>query len=405
MSVLQSTAPVEHIEVPAAKPSGFESPAAAAFASALFIFGPLSTLITPALLAGCAEQFQWSPARLGWIASADLIGMLFGSLTAFYWQRRSSWRRVTVMAIILLIAVNTVCALSDDFYMIASLRLLSGTAEGILIAVYTAYLANARSPERLLAITTFFQIVAQAVMMVAAGFLVRRFGMNGIYGLLSICVIVLLPMVRLLPRGWPDQAIDEDKGSARLVPLRKWLTGSLVLAALAAFEVFQGGTFAFLNQFGSRAGLTPADTLSVVGLSTVGSLLGPLAAFALGERLGVAGPLAASCALLAILMSELTIGAPVSSTVLVVELGLLQAAWLFAICYLYAGLIKVNNILTQAGTPISSLALAGGSSLTGVVLQQHGSVGLLWIALLCLGLTAGLAVPTIYLAGERPQRR
>ena len=392
----------KRVAAPCEEPAAFESVPALACASALFILGTLSTLITPALLQGWTTEFGWEEARLGWIAMIELAGLALGSVSAFFWQKRYNWRRVSGWSVVMIIATNAACTVMTSFSLLCAARLVSGAAGGVLVGVYTAYLSNTRSPERYLAVTTLLQILAQAAMMSLSSVLLGRWGMNGMYAMLGGIVAVLLPAIRHLPAGWPKSTAGGDGEVAPHDGIgRSWIAGLLMLAAFVPFEIFQGGTFAFLHQFGERgAGLDSGHTLHIIGMAAIGSGAGPIAAYFLADRLGVIVPLAGSM----LVMLAVSVGLatpPYSSIALLFYLSLLQASWLFATCYLYAGLIKVNNVLTQAGSPLSALCLAIGASVMGVTIEGYGLAGMFWLSVTCLVLTTAAVLPPLYLAERR----
>jgi predicted MFS family arabinose efflux permease len=384
--------------------TNFDAAPALACASALFILGTLSTLITPAVLQGWAGQFHWTESRLGGIATVELVGLALGSTSAFFWQRRARWRRIGRWSILVIVVTNAACVFSDSFMALCGLRFISGVAGGVLVGVYTAYLSNTRSPERFLAVTTLAQITTQAALMSLSSVLLAHWGVNGMYAMLGGSVAILLPTLRFLPPGWPQSAPAVDGEAApAAVSGRAWILGVLILAAFIPFEIFQGGTFAFLHQFGLLgAHLQSSETLHVIGVAAIVSALGPIAAYFLADRAGVFVPLAGSILIMLAMMVGLT-NAPYSALLMLFYLSVMQATWLFAICYLYAGLIMVNNRLTQVASPVSAICLGAGASLMAMAIEWRGLAGIFWLSFICLGLVAVAVLPPLY-AAERRRR-
>lgn len=389
----------------------FDSAVALICASTLFILGTLSTLITPSLLQGWASQFGWGESWLGYIAMVELAGLALGSISAFYWQRRYDWRVISRWAIVTIVAANAFSAVTTSFALLCFHRILSGIAGGVLVGVYTAYLSNTRAPEKFLAVTTFLQLATQAALMALSATLIDRWAMNGMYALLAFSVVVLLPTLRFLPKGWPsDVSTDDASVEAEPRARRSWIPGLLMLAAFIPFQIFQGGIFSFLQEFGPRgAGMDSTRTMHLIGISAMFSAVGPAAAYILADRAGVLIPLVVSILLMLVVMTGMT-SAPYSPAALLLFLSLIQASWYFTMCYLYAGLIKIDNVLTQAASPLSALCLAAGASVMGVTVETRGLAGMFWISLTCLILLAATALPALYLAHtvrasrDRPSR-
>ena len=153
----------------------FDSLGRLAYVNALFIIGTLGTLITPAMLDGWAH-LNWSATQLGAVAAIELAGLALGSLSGLYWQRRWRWRHVALLSILVAIAANAACVVVKDFPGVCVLRALVGLSGGFLTGLYSAVLANSRSPGRIIAVTTFIQIGVEAAFMFSAASVFERLG-------------------------------------------------------------------------------------------------------------------------------------------------------------------------------------------------------------------------------------
>ncbi len=129
----------------------FDSLPRLTYVNALFIIGTLGTLITPAMLEGWTH-LRWTPTQLGGVAAIELAGLAAGSLSGLYWQTRWRWRRVALASLIVGIAANAACMVVKDFAFVCVLRALVGVSGGLLSALYSAVLANSRSPGRIIAV-------------------------------------------------------------------------------------------------------------------------------------------------------------------------------------------------------------------------------------------------------------
>src|SRR6202044_2300258 len=201
----------------------FDSFPRLAYVNALFIIGTIGTLITPAMLDGWA-QLHWSATRLGAVAAIELAGLAAGSLSGLYWQRRWRWRQVALPSILVAIAGNAACVVVKDFAGVCVLRALVGVSGGFLTALYSAVLANSRSPGRVIAVTTFIQIGVEAAFMFSTASVFARLGSSGLFVLMAGLFIALLPFLTLLPPQWPTATaadtrdIERSKRSWRAYP-------------------------------------------------------------------------------------------------------------------------------------------------------------------------------------------
>jgi predicted MFS family arabinose efflux permease len=181
----------------------FDSLLRLTYVNALFIIGTLGTLITPAMLEGWTH-LRWTPTQLGGVAAIELAGLAAGSLSGLYWQTRWRWRRVALPSLIVAIAGNAACMVVKDYTGVCVLRALVGVSGGLLTALYSAVLANSRSPGRIIAVTTFIQIGVEAAFMFSTTSVFERLGSSGLFILMAGLFAALLPFLSLLPTAWPS---------------------------------------------------------------------------------------------------------------------------------------------------------------------------------------------------------
>ena len=370
------------------------------YVNALFIIGTLGTLITPALLDGWAP-LNWTATQLGAVASIELAGLALGSLSGLYWQRIWDWRRVTLFSILLAIVSNLACVAARGFTWVCVLRALAGLSGGLLAAVYSAVLANAKSPGRIIAVTTFLQIAVEAVFMFSAASVFERLGNSGLFVLMTALFVVLLPFLGALPSGWPVTAAAAEHPAE--APMRSVAAYGLLLSFIP-FIVVQTGVYTFLGEFGRVAAHLSVDaTLHAIGVSVILSSLGSVAAYVLNDRIGLRLPIIGAILLMIVALFGMTLGSG-SPTLFLLYISLLQNGWIFLNCYLYTALIKENNLLVPAATPVSTLGSVIGASAMGYMLDRGGVIGSLTLTVGCMVLTAILCMPFLRTRVTRAKR-
>jgi predicted MFS family arabinose efflux permease len=366
------------------------------YVNGLFIIGSLGTLITPAMFESWTP-YHWNPTQLGLLAATELAGLAAGSLSGLYWQRRWNWRAVALAALLASVAANIACILRHDFATVCVARAIVGLSGGFLCAVYSAVLANSRSPGRIIAITTFIQIGIEGIFIFFTTSVLNLLGGSGLFVLMTLLFALLLPFVSMLPAGWPTDGTESarehgrDGASLRAYPL---------LFAFVPFIVVQTGVYTFLGEFGHQAAhLNSEQTLHAIGVSVVFSALGSVGAYVLDNRLGLRLPIAAAILLMTVSLFGLVLGSR-SATLFLVYIAALQIGWIFLNCYLYAALIEANNLLVPAATPLSTIGSALGASAMGYVLEHGGLRGTLALSIGAMVLTAMLTIPFIQSAKQ-----
>jgi predicted MFS family arabinose efflux permease len=376
---------------------GFDAPERRAYVNALFVVGTLGTLIAPALLEAWA-RLHWTQSQLGYVAGIELAALAVGSLTGLYWQRRWNWRHITFGSLLLGVIANASCTVLNDFVSVCIARGAVGLAGGFLCGVYSAFLANIKSPGRMIAVTTFIQIAVEAVFLFSTTSVFDRLGSSGLFVLMAALLALLIPFLRVLPLGWPTEAPAAAHATAS--ETHSW-HGYPLLLSFVPFVLVQTGVYTFLGEFGQLAAhLSVEQTLRAIGISVVLSSLGSVAAYVLNDRAGLLLPIGAAIAVMIATTSAMILASS-SALMFLGYISLLQIAWIFLNCYLYSALIDANNLLVPAATPLSSFGSAFGASAMGYVLQHGGLIGSMWLAVGALGLTALLTMPFLTRARGR----
>jgi predicted MFS family arabinose efflux permease len=367
----------------------FDSLPSLAYANALFIIGTLGTLITPALLETWT-QLHWTPTQLGVVAAMELAGLAVGSLSGLYWQRRWRWRHVALISILLAILGNFACTAVTDFTSVCVLRGLVGLSGGLLSALYSAVLANSRSPGRIIAVTTFIQIGVEAAFIFSTTSVFERLGRSGLFVLMAALFVALLPFVRLLPLAWPADNSASGREAERPLGSHR---GYALLLSFIPFIVVQAGVYTFLGEFGRVAArLSVDETLHAIGISVVLSSLGSVAAYFLNDRIGLKLPIGGAILLMIGMLFGVILGSRTAALFLL-YISLLQIGWIFLNCYLYTALIQANNLLVPAATPFATFGSVVGASGMGYVIEHGGMGGTLGLTVGSMLLTALLTIP------------
>ncbi len=369
----------------------FDTLARLTYVNALFIVGTLGTLIAPALLESWAT-LHWSQSQLGLVAALELATLATGSLSGLYWQRRWSWRQVALGALLLAILANLACMVREDYFSVCIARSAAGLSAGFLCAIYSAFLANTRSPGRVIAVTNFIQIGIEALFVFCATSVFQWLGSTGLFLLMIALSLLLLPLLGVLPRGWPRRAaISTDP---RAAPHHRMI-GFLLLLAFIPFIMLQTGVYTFMGEFGRlAANLSPEQALHAVGIAVLLSSFGSICAYLLNDRAGFLFPIGVSILVTGGMIYAMILVSRSASSFLF-SISLLQIAWISLGCHLYSALIHFNNLLVPAATLLSSFGSAFGASAVGLVLEHGGLAGILILTTGALSLTALLTLPFV----------
>jgi hypothetical protein len=119
----------------------------------------------------------------------------------------------------------------------------------------------------------------------------------------------------------------------------------------------------------------------------------------LNDRAGYVLPIGAAIAITGSMMFAM-IFASRSPSLFLLNISLLQIAWIALGCYLYSALIHYNNLLVPAATSLSCFGSAFGAGAVGFVLEHGGVTATLVLTTGALALTAMLTIPVLIRARQ-----
>jgi predicted MFS family arabinose efflux permease len=302
------------------------------------------------------------------------------------------------VSLVLAIVANLACVIQHSFVIVCIARSAAGLAGGFLCAIYSAFLANTQSPGKVIAVTNFIMIGIEALFIFCAATVFQRLGSNGLFILMIALSAILVPLLGVLPRGWPGG----DRSDARHPSgsQKQSLIGYMLLLAFVPYIMVLTGVYTFLGEFGRLvAHLSAEQSLRTIGISVVFSSLGSVAAYVLNDRAGFVLPIGGAIALTSGMMFAM-IFASRSPSLFLFNISLLQIAWIALGCYLYSALIHYNNLLVPAATSLSSFGSAFGAGAVGFVLEHGGVTATLILTTGALALTAMLTIPVLIRARQ-----
>jgi predicted MFS family arabinose efflux permease len=362
--------------------------------TSLMTIGPLSFAIMPVLMIGLTERFHWSEAKCGLLATIELGALALSSISGLYWQRRWNWRRLAIAATLLIVVANLAATQLSGFTGLAGARLIAGAGSGILLALYFAFLPSTRRPDRNGSIATFAQVVTQVASFYVSSWILRRWGLNGLYVLIAIITSVLVPFAGWIPTGTiqaQDFATQRLKKVGRTIGNR--LPGLAGLLANTFFFAALTGIFAFFGEFGrGAAGLGDKQIVDAIAVAAGLALLGPVASYLLSRRLGFLWPILGSALGLMFVLILLAHGGCTYLGFLML-IALLLILWNFSQPYGWALMVVVDEGLTVAVPGAQTVGIALGPAIVGFGIQSTGIAGGAWLALGMMIIYLALIMP------------
>jgi len=322
------------------------------------------------------------------------VGILFTqeltvfALTALFvagpLSRISRVKAATVGAL-LLIAVNLISAYTDSFEVVRVTRVLAGFAGGLLSAAGTASAASSQNPQRIFAIIGVSWGLIAAVQLMVLPYLTVPYGVaGGYYGMAAAAALVLPVLVWLNPPR-PHEETQESTAFVRGLSLWGRLTERLgvrdapnarfaimVMVALFTFEIGQGATQVFLEQFGLRTGLEEIRIGQILGITAFLGLSGGALAAWMGNRFGNLRPIVVGLSFNVVFASTLALGT-IPILFAVNYLGW-NMAYYFLVPYMLGVLAEMDDRgrWAVAADAVWWLGAAPGAAVGGILVEKGG---------------------------------
>lgn len=242
----------------------------------------ISITMQPGFVQGMVDFMGIDEVQAGYIASAEVMGLMAGTVIFAFIAHLFNWRPVFAGSLGLVIAANILTLLLGNAQTLLFLRLIAGFGAGLVTAIGFAALANTTRPGR-----NYGWLVACVIGFSAVGFafLPNIFELGGYNALILIysMIVGLCVAVALLLHSDHDadhtDVAHSDGGSLLSIP------GLLSLAAVLLFFIGYAAAWTYMTLIGRDAGLADDDINFVLSATQFAGVAGALSMAFLTERL------------------------------------------------------------------------------------------------------------------------
>jgi predicted MFS family arabinose efflux permease len=306
---------------------------------------------------------------------------------------RVSRVKAALLGGLVLITVNLISASTDSFEVLRVARLLAGFAGGLIGAAGTASAASSLNPQRIFAIVGVSWGLIAAIQLMVVPYLTVPYGAAGGYYGMAGAVVLFLPMILWLNPPRPHEAMQESEAFEQKLSLWERLTerlgvrdapnaryALLAMVALFIYEIGQGATQVFLEQFGLRTGLEEIRIGQILAVTGFLGLSGGILAAWLGNRFGNLRPIVVGIIFNAVFASTLAL----STIPLLFGAGYLgwNMAYYFLVPYMLGVLAQMDDRgrWAVAADAVWWLGAAPGAVVGGLLVETGGYTALAGLA-------------------------
>ena len=347
--------------------------------SLLSACGAAVYFIAPLLVGGYVTQLGFSSQQGGYIISAELAGFAVAPIPAAIWVRRINWRTALYLAAGSIILMNLITSSLTEFSLFLVVRLFSGFAAGIQLAVCMAVIHRTLDPDRNLGYWFGLQLLAGSVGVIFLPGLIADFSVGSVFLLLAGLHALLLLFIRFIPDSREIEQMPEVKATGSVPVLV-----ALGFAGLFLFEAGIMGVWTYYERIGNAGGIAAQTIGYALSASLFLGFIGSMAAAALSTRFNRLVPAAAGTGL-AIFCTGLLL-TDFSTAAYVISIGLFSFAWYFTLPYLMACIANVDatgrllilsNLVTGLGTSV-------GPACAAFLQTSDSYVPVLWMGIITI---------------------
>ena len=357
----------------------------------LYMLAPLGMTLIPLMVGAAVTDLGLSDSEVGYLASIDLMGLAFISITAMLWVRRYSWHLIARLSLIVIVAGNLLSIWAESFTAISAARFLTEMGSGGIYALALVTLGETKSPDRSYSFGIASTIAVSVAIFLWFPSFIGRYGIDFIFAFHIVLALLILPAIRWLPTSVSIDSQRGDAGTGGSVPLML-----LCFVAFAFFMMAEGGIWAYVERIGAQAGLAADFVGQSLAASQVASFIAAIMASALSIRLGRTLPIVGGMTLFLISLYFLQLP---TANMYLLGVCLSQFAWIFVLPYLMAMCVqsdpsgKYYVLITAFKMGGFSLGPAAVATLISGGDTDPGLVAASWVGAAFLLLSLLIAVP------------
>ena len=242
----------------------------------------ISITMQPGLVQGMVDFVGVGEVQAGYIASAEVMGLMAGTVVFAFFATLYCWRRVMAGALVLLVLANILTIAVGSVANLMPLRAAAGFGAGLVTAVGFASLANTMRPGR-----NYGWLIACVIGFSAIGFalLPAIFGLGGYNALISIYTVMVV--ISLIATRYLTSDHEEKPESNAGLGLSNILStpGLLSLSSVLLFFIGYTSAWTYMSLIGRDAGLNDTQIASVLSTTQFFGVAGALSISFLSERM------------------------------------------------------------------------------------------------------------------------
>lgn len=357
--------------------------------SAAYGIGLLSLLSLPFLIGTAMASFSLNEAQAGLLGTVEFASVMIISLIVAPLMGKMDRRKLAYSGLFIALSANILSIFTPGYYLLLSLRIVTGLGAGVVMACGNATVSNARDPERFAGHMSVLAVFLMIFIMFVFSRVSEAWGLAGIYSAMSITIVFMGLFLRNMPRKalQKDESLDTPEAPKHTAIK---ITGLLMLGAFFAFSLRDTMAWAFVERIGTEAGFSSEQVGNLLSIQAMSGLIGPIIATIIGSRFGLKWPIMAGI-FISGFATYLVSASTDSKLLYIVGVMLMPGSYFYTLAYLTslaAELDKQGRIVAASGSALMA-GIAFGPAVGGKLIVSGGGYGMVGIAII------GCAVMTL----------
>lgn len=246
----------------------------------------LSLWLVPMLVGAVTDHLGFGISQAGFMATADVTGVLLATISALFWIQRVRWRILFLPLLVSLLALNLASMMAVNFLGLYALRLLAGFIGGCLMSICSSIIGASSQPERNIALFTGVQMTVAAISFLFLPGLIEGHGVQPIYLLLASLSLAGLFARKYIKLGQSAAIVANEAPNRQEFSVQK---AGLLLQVVIPVFLFNAGAsalWAFIERLGVNAGISTEFIGWSLAAAMYTGMLGSGLAFWAGMKFG-----------------------------------------------------------------------------------------------------------------------
>ena len=242
----------------------------------------------PLILGALADTFKFDNRQIGWIGSAENLGLLLGAVGVSLLARTRRFRRIALAGVSIALIGNALTLTVSSFPAFCGIRLVTGFGSGLCYSSAIACLSMTGRSARNFSIFIVVLVVANSVELWLIPGIVSRWGVPGVYTTLGALFIAPAILLWFVPATLRSSAagIAHETAPAQRQPVTFSRLAWACLSAIVLFNIAASAFWAYSERIGTSIGLSETTVATTLTLCNLFSLTGSVLAYWLSRRWG-----------------------------------------------------------------------------------------------------------------------